>query len=56
MAGIKFNNNVPSDNSTRNSSVAQAVGSRNDRSFSNSNPSSNDPSVFGHLVAGYYQM
>jgi hypothetical protein len=54
----KTSSNIPrpEDNSQDNNTIADVIGSRNDRSFSNAHPSSNDPSLVGHLVAGYYHV
>ena len=56
MAGFKPNNKVPSDNSTDNNTVNDAIGSKCDRSFSNWQDDPPRPSVIGHLVANYYHV
>ena len=44
------------DNSSSNATIADVIGSKNDRSFSNEDPNDSDPSVVGHLKAGYYHV
>jgi len=56
MSGFKINNLRPKDNSDLNVTINDVIGSKNDRSFSNWTKAVPDPSVIGHLVAGYYHV
>lgn len=44
---------VPTQDSTAEATMSDVIGNRNDRSFSNR---ADDPSVIGHLTAGYYHV
>ena len=60
MAGFTDNNKVSTDvtsaNSTDNITINDVIGNKTDRAFSNLDPSAGDPSIIGHLVAGYYHV
>ena len=46
----------PEDDSQANETINDVIGSKNDRAFSGAHPSTNDPSLQGHAVAGYYHV
>lgn len=56
MIGFGNKNKTTTDDSSDNNTINDVIGSKNDKSFSNANPSSSDPSVIDHLKAGYYHV